>query len=47
MRPKDFWSLSPAEFWWLVEARTPAKSYAGMTEDEVDRLYRATFDRLT
>jgi hypothetical protein len=32
--------MHPREFWWHVEARKPAPTYAGgMTEEEVERLY--------
>lgn len=43
MRPKDFWRLSPEEFWWLVSAKRPAKMYGSMSEAEVAEIYAETY----
>jgi hypothetical protein len=46
MRPKDFWNLHPKEFWWLYAHHTrerAAVNYAGMTEEEVERIYFETY----
>jgi len=40
MRPSEFWSLSPGEFWWMLEANKPPVMYGDMTENEVASLYR-------
>lgn len=39
MSPRDFWRLSPLEFWWLFDARRPGKMYGSMQESEVEELY--------
>lgn len=45
MRPADFWALTPAEFWWLADAKKPRKTYAGgMTEAEVAELHDELVD---
>lgn len=38
LKPAEFWDMHPIEFWWMVEARTPPKTYAGMREAELDDL---------
>lgn len=44
MRPAEFWSMRPAELRWLIEAKLPAKKYAGgLTEAEVAERYQATY----
>lgn len=43
MRPKDFWRLTPAEFWWLADARKPVKMYGSMTEAEVEYIYNRAY----
>jgi hypothetical protein len=43
MRPKDFWRLTPTEFWWLVDAKRPVKMYGSMTEFEVAQIYEDTY----
>lgn len=43
MRPKDFWGLTPKEFWWLLDSKKPIKMYGKMTEDEVAQIYRETY----
>lgn len=43
MRPKDFWRLTPTEFWWLVEANKPVKMYGKMTEYEVKAIYEEAY----
>jgi len=43
MRPKDFWSLTPDEFWWHVELRKPVKMYGKMTEQEVEQIYKEAY----
>jgi len=43
MRPKDFWRLTPAEFWWLLDAKKPVKMYGKMTEYEVAAIYAETY----
>ena len=43
MSPAEFWSLTPAEVWWLVEANRPVRMYGSMTEMEVEELYRKTY----
>lgn len=35
--------MTPLEVHWLIEARVPPKTYAGMTEWEVAELYEETF----
>ena len=37
LSPKDFWSLSPAEWRWLIEAAAPAGG-PGMTTGELAAL---------
>jgi len=39
MRPKDFWRVTPWEFWLLVEAKRPVKMYGKLTEFEVAEIY--------
>jgi hypothetical protein len=43
MRPKDFWKLTITEFWWLVDARQPAKMYGSTTEREIAQIYEETY----
>jgi hypothetical protein len=43
MRPKDFWRLTPAEFWWLLDAKKPVKFYGKMSEFEVAQIYNETY----
>jgi hypothetical protein len=35
--------MSPAELWWLIEAKQPVKMYGSMTEDEVRQIYEETY----
>jgi hypothetical protein len=46
MRPEDFWSLTPTEFWWLFDAKLPVKMYGSMTEYEVRYLYEKAYGPL-
>jgi hypothetical protein len=39
MLPETFWSMSPLEFWWMVDARRPSKKYGTLTEAEVEEIY--------
>ena len=39
MTPSEFWRLHPAELWWLIDARRPRRTYAGMTEDDMAELH--------
>ena len=40
MRPKDFWALSPWEFWQIAEAKRPRQTYAGgLTEEEAAEIH--------
>lgn len=43
MKPAEFWSLHPREFWWIAEARKPVKMYGSMTEAEVSSIYEETY----
>jgi hypothetical protein len=46
MTSEQFWSLSPAEFWWWVEARTPKPTWGDkhpMFEDEVRDIYEDAY----
>ncbi len=43
MRPKDFWALTPREFWWLIDANKPVKMYGNMSEDLVAEIYEETY----
>ena len=43
MRPRDFWRLTPAEFWWLIDAKKPVKMYGKMSEAEVAQIYQETY----
>lgn len=44
MRPVDFWSLHPTEFYWLLDAKRPRKTYAGgMSEAVVEELYEEAY----
>lgn len=41
MRPADFWSLHPLEFWWIADARSPEVTrgmVGSMRLDKFDRL---------
>jgi hypothetical protein len=40
LRRDEFWTATPRELWWLIEAKTPTKMYGEFTEDEAERLYR-------
>ena len=44
--PAEFWSLHPTEFWWLLEAKRPARMYGSMTETEVREIYHETYGPL-
>ncbi len=37
---RDFWSMTPREAWWLVEARTPPRMVGPLTEDDAEDMYR-------
>lgn len=40
VRPKDFWAMSPWEFWTLAEAHKPQPAYAGgLSESDVAELH--------
>ncbi len=42
--PSEFWRMRPVELHWLIEAKQPAKKYAGgLSEDEVAARYAATY----
>lgn len=44
MTPDEFWRMRPIELQWLIEAKQPAKRYAGgLTEAEVAERYAATY----
>ena len=46
MTAEQFWSLSPTEFWWWVEARTPKPTWGDkhpMSEDEVRDIYEDAY----
>lgn len=43
MRPADFWRLTPAEFWLMVEAKKPVKMYGNLTEHQVAALYEEAY----
>lgn len=43
MSPREFWSLTPTEFWWLVDAHKPVKMYGKMREDEVAAIYEEEY----
>lgn len=45
MSPSEFWSLRPIEFWWLVDARKPAKQYGDLSEAEAQELYEIAHGR--
>jgi len=37
-QPKDFWKLTPAELWWLVEIKMPEQA-PQLSESDWDELY--------
>lgn len=43
IQPSEFWDMDVEQWWWLYEAKTPAKNthgYAGkLTDDDVAELY--------
>lgn len=43
LKPSEFWSLSPLELWWLLEAKQPPKMYGSMTEDQVAQIYEEEY----
>lgn len=43
MSPRDFWRLTPTEFWWLMKANEPVKMYGKMTEYEVKAIYEEAY----
>jgi hypothetical protein len=38
MSPRDFWELSPTEFWIIYNGKLPPKMYGNMSEVEAERL---------
>lgn len=43
MSPRDFWDLTPDQFWLLMDANKPVKMYGKMTEYEVKSIYEETY----
>jgi len=43
MAPSEFWGLTPAEFYWILEAKRPLRMYGRMTEYEVDEIYQDAY----
>lgn len=41
--PREFWSLSLEEYYWLLKARAPKRMYGGETEESVADLYQQTY----
>lgn len=41
MSPRDFWTLTPEEIHWIVEAHP--RMYGSMTEDEVAEIYERAY----
>jgi hypothetical protein len=39
MSPKQFWRLSPIEFWWILEARNHGAPKSDLTADDRADLY--------
>jgi hypothetical protein len=44
LAPRDFWSLTPREAWWMVEAKTPEQMVTKtMSESEAAEIYEAAY----
>jgi len=43
MAPSEFWSLTPAEFYWILEAKKPVTMYGTMSEHEVEAIYAEAY----
>lgn len=45
MAPSEFWRLTPTEWAWIYEAKTPGARYAGgLTEPDLEELYQMLKD---
>lgn len=44
LAPRDFWSLTPREAWWMVEAKTPERMVTKtMSESEAAEIYESAY----